>query len=70
MAISPLVDRTIAAIGPLDADAVAAAKARQGVLTKPPGSLGRLESLSIQLAGILGQPHPTDQRQGGDCGGW
>jgi len=27
-------------------------------LTKPRGSLGRLESLSIQLAGILGQPLP------------
>ena len=58
MTISPLVDQTIAAIGPLDAAAVAAAEARQGVLTKPPGSLGRLESLSIQLAGILGQPIP------------
>ena len=58
MTISTLVDQTIAAIGPLDADAVAAAAARQGVLTKPPGSLGRLESLSIQLAGILGQPIP------------
>ena len=58
MAISSLVDRTTAAIGPLDAAAVAAAEARQGVLTKPPGSLGRLESLSIQLAGILGQPVP------------
>ena len=58
MAISTLVDRTIAAIGPLDGDAVAAATARQGALTKPPGSLGRLESLSIQLAGILGQGIP------------
>ena len=58
MAISTLVDQTIAAIGPLDGDAVAAAEARQGVLTKPPGSLGRLESLSIQLAGIFGQPIP------------
>ena len=58
MTISPLVDRTIAAIGPLDAGAVAAAEARQGILTKPPGSLGRLESLSIQLAGIFGEPIP------------
>ena len=58
MTISTLVDQTIAAIGPLDADAVAAAEARQGVLTKPPGSLGRLESLSVQLAGIFGQPIP------------
>ena len=58
MTISSLVDQTIAAIGSLDADAVAAAEVRQGVLTKPPGSLGRLESLSIQLAGIFGQPIP------------
>ena len=59
MTISTLVDQTIAAIGPLDADAMAAAEARQGMLTKPPGSLGRLESLSVQLAGITGQPIPT-----------
>jgi nicotinate-nucleotide--dimethylbenzimidazole phosphoribosyltransferase len=59
MSISELVDRTIEAIGPLDAAAVAAAEARQGMLTKPPGSLGRLEALSIQLAGITGQPVPA-----------
>ena len=59
MNISTLVDQTIAAIGPLDAVAMAAAEARQGMLTKPPGSLGRLESLSVQLAGITGQPIPT-----------
>ena len=58
MPISSLVDQTIAAIGPLDAAAVAAAEARQGVLTKPPGSLGRLEALSIQLAGIFGENIP------------
>ena len=58
MVISPLVDQTIAGIGPPDAEAIAAAEARQGVLTKPPGSLGRLEPLSVQLAGIFGQPIP------------
>ena len=58
MPISSLVDQTIAAISPLDAEAVAAAEARQGVLTKPPGSLGRLEALSIQLAGIFAEPIP------------
>ena len=31
---------------------MAAARARQDVLTKPPGSLGRLEELSVRLAGI------------------
>jgi nicotinate-nucleotide--dimethylbenzimidazole phosphoribosyltransferase len=39
-------------IGPLDEAAMTAARARQARLTKPPGSLGRLEDLSVQLAGI------------------
>ena len=54
----PLIRETIAAITPLDAAALAAASARQNQLTKPPDSLGRLESLAIQLAGITGQPRP------------
>ena len=33
------------------------ARKRQAQLAKPPGSLGRLEDLSIQLAGITGQVH-------------
>ncbi len=37
---------------------MAAARARQDTLTKPPGSLGRLEDLAIRLAGITGQPLP------------
>jgi nicotinate-nucleotide--dimethylbenzimidazole phosphoribosyltransferase len=36
----------------LDAVAVAAATELQGRLTKPPGALGQLEAISIQLAGI------------------
>jgi nicotinate-nucleotide--dimethylbenzimidazole phosphoribosyltransferase len=35
-----------------------AARARQNRLTKPPGSLGRLETLSVQVAGITGQARP------------
>lgn len=35
-----------------------AAHARQDSLTKPPGSLGRLESLSVQVAGITGRERP------------
>lgn len=42
-------------IVPLDAAAMDAAKQRQMQLAKPPGSLGRLETLSIQLAGITGR---------------
>lgn len=38
---------------------MAAARARQNVLTKPAGSLGRLEELSIQLAGVTGRPLPS-----------
>jgi nicotinate-nucleotide--dimethylbenzimidazole phosphoribosyltransferase len=48
----------IAQIAPLDEAAMAAARARQERLTKPRGSLGRLEALSVQLAGILGQALP------------
>ena len=50
---------TIAAIGPADAAAMQRAAARHLTLTKPPGSLGRLESLSIQLAGIFGSERPV-----------
>jgi nicotinate-nucleotide--dimethylbenzimidazole phosphoribosyltransferase len=46
-------------IQPLDEQAMAAARRRQDTLTKPPGSLGRLEELSIQLAGIFRHPSPT-----------
>ncbi len=37
---------------------MSAARARQDVLTKPQGALGRLESLSIQLAGITRNSRP------------
>ena len=47
----------IAKIRPLDEGAMAEARRRQAQLAKPPGSLGRLEDLSIQLAGITGQVH-------------
>jgi nicotinate-nucleotide--dimethylbenzimidazole phosphoribosyltransferase len=49
---------TLAVIGPLDAAAVAAARERQGRLTKPPGSLGVLEDVSVQLAGLSGECPP------------
>lgn len=49
---------TIASIQPLDETAMALAKARQDQLTKPRGALGRLEALSIQLAGITRNARP------------
>jgi nicotinate-nucleotide--dimethylbenzimidazole phosphoribosyltransferase len=42
-------------IKPLDREAMEAAQARQNELTKPKGSLGRLEELSIKIAGIKGK---------------
>jgi len=42
----------------LDRPAMEAAAARQARLTKPAGSLGRLEELSIRLAGMTGQLDP------------
>ena len=45
-------------IVPLDADAAAAAAARHDRLTKPRGSLGRLEAAGVQLAAIAGASPP------------
>jgi nicotinate-nucleotide--dimethylbenzimidazole phosphoribosyltransferase len=52
------IEDLISSIVPLDREAMQAASARQDVLTKPKGSLGRLEELSIQVAGITGKPLP------------
>ena len=51
-----------AAIEPLDEAAMAAVRAHLDRLTKPPGSLGRLERLVEQLAGITGSPTPRVDR--------
>jgi nicotinate-nucleotide--dimethylbenzimidazole phosphoribosyltransferase len=48
----------IAAIRPLDAEAVAAARERLDRMTKPPGSLGVLEDVAASLAGLAGQCPP------------
>ena len=42
----------------LNETARSAAQARQGQLTKPPGALGRLEALAIQLAAMQGREKP------------
>ena len=47
----------LSGITPLDDSTMSAARKRQAELAKPPGSLGRLEELSIQLAGITGNVH-------------
>ena len=63
MAISTLIYQTIAGITPLDEISMDAARSRQDTLTKPLGSLGRLEALSIQLAGIFANPIPEIRRK-------
>ncbi|MBO4208362.1 nicotinate-nucleotide--dimethylbenzimidazole phosphoribosyltransferase [Micromonospora echinofusca] len=57
-----MLETTIAAIGPLDTPAMVAARERHTRLTKPAGSLGALEELSVRLAGLAGTcppPLPT-----------
>ncbi len=51
------------AIGPLDRDLMAKASLKQDSLTKPRGSLGKLEDLSIKLAGIYGTLSPSISRK-------
>ena len=53
-----MLETTIAAIGPLDEPAMAAARDLQARLTKPAGSLGALEELSVRLAGLAGACPP------------
>ncbi len=53
-----LLSNTIKMIKPLDREAMDGARSRQDTLTKPQGSLGRLEELSIKLAGIQGRAIP------------
>jgi nicotinate-nucleotide--dimethylbenzimidazole phosphoribosyltransferase len=57
------LEELTAGIRPLDEAAIKAALARQETLTKPPGSLGRLESLAAQVAGITGQAIPRIQHK-------
>jgi len=58
-----LLSQTIKMIKPLDKTAMAEAQARQETLTKPAGSLGRLEELSIRLAGIQAKTRPSIEKK-------
>lgn len=51
------LDALVRVVAPLDRSAMTAAEEYQARLAKPPGSLGRLEEISIQLAGITGRVH-------------
>ena len=60
MTANPItLSQAIERIRPADAGAMSRAEARQQNLTKPPGSLGRLEEVSIRLAGIYGTERPA-----------
>ena len=56
--MKPQITETIANIQPLDENVMRDARARQDQLTKPQGALGRLEALSIQIAGATKQVRP------------
>jgi nicotinate-nucleotide--dimethylbenzimidazole phosphoribosyltransferase len=53
-------DRAVAGVDHPEAEAMAAAAQRQAQLTKPPGSLGWLEELSVWAAGVQGHCPPAD----------
>src|SRR5262245_981275 len=57
------LEELIKRIQPLDEAAMQTARTRQDTLTKHRGSLGRLEELSIQLAGITSYPLPSVERK-------
>lgn len=57
------IEEMIARIGPLDEAAMAEAAKHADQLTKPPGSLGRLEAVACQAAGITGDKIPALDRK-------
>ena len=52
-----MIDTLINSVKQLNTAAMNKAKERQAQLAKPPGSLGVLEDISVQLAGITGKVH-------------
>lgn len=57
------LQQTINSISRLPADAAGRAQARLDSLTKPPGSLGRLEEIARQLVAITGKERPSVRRK-------
>ncbi len=54
----------IGSVTSADAEAMERARLRQEKLAKPPGSLGKLEDLSIRLAGMTGKVKNTFEKKG------
>ena len=61
--MSMLLSRIIETIKPLHEKAMTKARARQDQLTKPRGSLGKLEELSVKIAGITGKEIPRIEQK-------
>ena len=61
--MSELLQQTIEMIRPLDEEAMGKVRLRQHQLTKPRGSLGRLEELSVRIAGITGKVMPNIEQK-------
>ena len=61
--MSELLQNTIEMIRPPDEEIMRKARLRQDRLTKPRGSLGRLEELSVKIAGITGKVTPRIEQK-------
>lgn len=57
--VEDALEKTVEQIRPLDREAMEACRGRLDNLTKPQGSLGRLEDLVVRIAGITGNPAPS-----------
>lgn len=53
------IQEVISRITPADEQSILKAEHRLNILTKPPGSLGQLETLAVKLAGISGTEQPS-----------
>ena len=58
------IQALVSAVAAPDAAAMERARARQDSLAKPPHSLGKLEDISVKLAGVTGELYnPVDRRR-------
>jgi nicotinate-nucleotide--dimethylbenzimidazole phosphoribosyltransferase len=62
-ALRSRVEKTLAAVQPIDVESVSAARARLDRLTKPRGSLGRLEDIAARVCGIQRTVTPTADKR-------
>ncbi len=63
MKMSREITEVLKNIGTVDLEAMDETQQRLDNLTKPPGSLGRLEGLAVQLAGITGEKFPVNTQK-------